>query len=66
MNPHTNPEDDRLYEAIANGVERAIRDMIWHDTTAPGDAFYATICKAAERAFGEIVTNCTACKRGKK
>lgn len=59
-------DDDRFYEAIADGVERAIRQMIWHDTIAPGDAFYSAIHKAAERAFGEIATNCTTCKRGKK
>ena len=45
-------DPDRVYEAIAEGVERAIWRMITSGTQMPSADFYATIGEAARQAFG--------------
>ena len=44
-------DPDRVYEAIAEGVDRAIWRMITSGTQMPGADFYATIGDAARQAF---------------
>lgn len=46
--------DDRYFEAVAEGVDRAIWRMIKDDTPRPGDAFYNTLREAAREAFATV------------
>lgn len=45
---------DKVYEAIAEGVDRAIWRMISNDTKTPCKDFYLTIAKAAREAFEKV------------
>jgi hypothetical protein len=44
-------DEDRFYEAVADGVERAMWRMITNATQMPCEDFYDTIKEAAEKAL---------------
>lgn len=46
--------DDRYYEAIAEGVYRAMWQMITNNTSSPCADFFFHIERAAETAFRDI------------
>ena len=46
-------DPDKVYEAIAEGVDRAIWRMISNATDMPCRDFYNTIEDAARKAFGK-------------
>ncbi len=50
-------EAEKVYEAIAEGVERAIWRMITNATDMPCQDFYDTIHKAAKEAFEKVSSN---------
>jgi len=52
LNVKLDPE--KVYEAIAEGVERAIWRMITNATDMPCQDFYDTIEKAAKEAFEKM------------
>ncbi len=45
---------DKVYEAIAEGVDRAIWRMINNETKTPCKDFYLTIAKATKEAFEKV------------
>jgi hypothetical protein len=47
-------EAERIYEAVSEGIENAMWRMITGATGAPCADFYATIEKAAEKAFSKV------------
>jgi hypothetical protein len=47
-------DPDKVYEAIAKGVDRAIWRMISDNTAMPCRDFYDTIEKAAKEAFEKV------------
>ena len=47
-------DPDKVYEAIAEGVDRAIWRMITNETKAPCKDFYLTIAKATREAFEKV------------
>lgn len=47
-------DNDRVYEAIAEGVERAIWRMITNATDMPCHDFYDTVGDAVERAMLQV------------
>jgi hypothetical protein len=47
-------EPEKIYAAIADGVDRAIWRMITNATGAPCNDFYDTIEKAAKEAFEKV------------
>ncbi len=47
-------DPDKVYEAIAEGVDRAIWRMINNATAMPCQDFYDTIEKAAREAFEKV------------
>lgn len=48
---YENLEAEKIYEAIAEGVDRAVSRVIWRPTDSPGAYFYDAIEIAAENAF---------------
>ena len=52
--PNVKLDPDKVYEAIAEGVDRAIWRMISNATDMPCHDFYATIEKAAKEAFEKV------------
>jgi len=54
MKLDTKLDPNRIYEAIAEGVDRAIWRMITNATGMPCHDFYLTIEKAAREAFEKV------------
>ena len=50
-------EPEKVYEAIAEGVDRAVWRMITSATAMPCQDFYDAIKDAAERAFSKAVVS---------
>lgn len=48
------PRDERIYEAIADGVDRAFWRLFTNATDMPCHDFYDTIRRAAESAFERV------------
>lgn len=49
------PEKEEILQAIEDGVERAMWQMITNATSMPCQDFYDTIKEAAEKSFSGIV-----------
>ena len=54
---NTKLEPKRVYEAIAEGVDRAIWRMITNATDMPCRDFYDTVEKATREAFEKVSVN---------